>query len=122
MEGGLAYALIGFFLVLILVVLLIEIVQQAQKRRVTRNSPYQNLAECERALNEYSRHLEHDPRDWEMHLKRGEAFVFLGDHQQAIYDYTRALALHQKDASILTRRGRSYAKLLKYDEIGRAHV
>jgi tetratricopeptide (TPR) repeat protein len=115
MYGSLIY-LIVVLLALTLIGLLIEGAKALQERRFFVADTYRNLAECERALNYYSKLLEQNPDDWEIYLKRGNAFIFLRDYQQAIRDYTRALTLHPRDENIFVRRGRSYYTLRKYDE------
>jgi tetratricopeptide (TPR) repeat protein len=115
MDGGLIY-LAGFLLVLLFVWLLSAEIRALLGRRRARNGTYRTLAECERVIDELSKRLTREPRSWEIYVRRGEAFAFLGDHQQAIRDFTRALSVRQEDASILVRRGRSYYKLRKFDE------
>ena len=115
MDGSLIY-IPGLLLVLVLVWLLIEGVRSLGTRRFSLNGRYRNPAQCERALDYFSRRLARHPRDWEAYTRRGEAFVFLKNYQQASRDYTHALALHPNDEIILVRRGRMYYEMRKYDE------
>jgi tetratricopeptide (TPR) repeat protein len=116
MDGGLIF-IPGLLLVLVLTWLLAEgVLRSTQERRFMLSGKYRNKAQCERALDYFSRRLTRNPRDWETYLKRGEAFAFLKNDQQAIRDYTQALALHPHDESILVRRARVYYNLRKYDE------
>lgn len=115
MGGSLIY-LIGLLLALVLAWLIIEGIRFFQVRRLLLGGKYRNLAECKRALEHFSQRLKRDPRDWEAYKRRGEAFVFLKDHQRAIHDFSSALALHPDDEDILLQRGSSYCKLHQYDE------
>ncbi len=116
MDGGLIF-IPGLLLVLVLAWLLAEgVLRSTQERRFMLSGKYRNKAQCERALDYFSRRLTRYPRDWETYLKRGEAFAFLKNDQQAIRDYTQALTLHPHDESILVRRARVYYNLRKYDE------
>ncbi len=96
--------------------LLLMIARLAHKPHIPRDSNYRNLAECERALNRYSKLLERMPTDWEIYVRRAEAFLFLKNYQQAIRDFTSALALHPRDVDLLVRRAYSYYWLHNYDE------
>ncbi|HLI71399.1 MAG TPA: tetratricopeptide repeat protein [Ktedonobacteraceae bacterium] len=115
MDATLIYFM-GFILAVMLAWLIIQSIRAFRACRLILNGKYRNVAECERAIDYFSRQMERDPQDWETCIRRGEAFAFLGDYQQATRDYTRALSLHPGDESILVRRGRSYYKLRKYDE------
>ncbi|HEY3992231.1 MAG TPA: tetratricopeptide repeat protein [Ktedonobacteraceae bacterium] len=115
MDGGLI-AISSLLLAFALTWLIIESVKSLQTRREILNGRYRTPAQCERALNYFSQRLTHHPRDWEIYIKRGEAFSYLQNHQQAIRDYTQALALHPNDETILMRRGRAHYKQRKYDE------
>lgn len=115
MDGSLIVIPV-LFLILVLLLFFLEGLRLFQAPRFIRDGKYRNLAQCERALDYFSRRLTRHPQDWETYLKRGEAFVFLKNYQQATRDFTSALALHPNDESILLRRARIYYKLRKYDE------
>jgi tetratricopeptide (TPR) repeat protein len=106
----------GLLLALALAWLLIEIIRSFRMRRSILKGMYCTPAQCEHALDYFSRRLAHHPQDWETYIKRGEAFNFLKNYQQASRDYTHALALHPNDEYILLRRGRTHYKMGKYDE------
>lgn len=115
MDGSLVFIPV-LFLVLVLLLLFLEGLKLFQTPRFIRDGKYRNRAQCERALDYFSRRLSRHPQDWETYIRRGEAFVFLKNYQQAVSDYTGALALHPNDESILVRRGRVHYKMRKYDE------
>lgn len=115
MDGGLI-SLPDLLLALLLAWFLVETVRFVCARSSIFNGGYRTPAQCERALNYFSRRLVRHPHDWETYLKRGQAFAFLKDYQQALRDYTQALALHPNDEMILARRGRVHYHLHKYDE------
>ncbi len=116
MDGGPISLISGLLLALLLAWFLSEVIRLLRRRSSIRRGLYRNPAQCERALDYFSRHLAHHPRDWETYLKRGEAFTFLKNYQQALRDYTQALALHPNDETILVRRGRVQYYLRTYDE------
>ena len=115
MDGGLI-SISGLLLVLVLAWLVAKGIKSLRTRHNILSGKYRTPAQCARALDYFSARLVHHPRDWETYIKRGEAFAFLQNHQQAIRDYTRSLALHPNDETILMRRGRAYYQLNKYDE------
>ena len=96
MDGGLVY-ISGLLLALALAWLVIEGIRSLQTRRKILNGKYRTPKQCERALNYFSARLAHHPHEWETHVKRCDAFAFLQNYQQAIRDYTQALALHSND-------------------------
>ena len=115
MDGGLIY-IPGLLLALVLAWPLIESIRLFRTRHSILSGMYRNKAQCERALDYFSRRLARHPQDWETYVKRGEAFAFLKNYQQAIRDYTRALVLHPNDESILMHRGRAHYIMREYDE------
>jgi tetratricopeptide (TPR) repeat protein len=106
----------GLLLALALAWLLFEIIRSLRMRQSILKGMYRTPAQCEHALEHFSRRLAHHPQDWETYIKRGEAFNFLKNYQQANRDYTQALALHPNDERILVRRGCTHYKMDKYDE------
>jgi tetratricopeptide (TPR) repeat protein len=52
--------------------------------------------------------IEHDPKNWDAHLRRAESTHVLNQRDAAIVDYTRAIELHRDEAFLFLRRGREF--------------
>jgi len=52
--------------------------------------------------------IEHNPKNWDAHLRRAESEHALNQRDAAIVDYTRAIELHRDEAFLFLRRGREF--------------
>jgi tetratricopeptide (TPR) repeat protein len=70
----------------------------------------------ERAVQLYSEDLIANPNDAEARKLRGEALAGLGRHDEAIHDFTAALAQWSGDIELLTAAARSFEQLGRHRE------
>ena len=63
---------------------------------LNRGTAYAELGQKERAIEEYSRAIELDPKKTKAYLNRGVAYAELGQMERAIEEYSRAIELIRK--------------------------
>ena len=83
---------------------------------IDRGSVYLTKGEYDRAIAEFNKALEINPKDSGTYKNRGAAYVNKGQYDQAISDYTKALEINPKDAEVYNARGRAYYFRGKYKE------
>ena len=85
-------------------------------RRVGENPPPCVLTGAfDRALSDYSKAIELDPRNAAAYFLRSGAYWAKGDYDQSIADVTRAIELHPKSALSYNGRGSAYHMKGLYD-------
>jgi WD40 repeat protein/serine/threonine protein kinase/Flp pilus assembly protein TadD len=62
-----------------------------------------------------SRLLHARPANWQLYLRRGDAYAEQGRHAQAFADYSRALELRPDDWQLWVKRARAYQGQREYD-------
>jgi tetratricopeptide (TPR) repeat protein len=72
---------------------------------------YAQLRRHQKALADFSRAVELDPKSWEARYNRGNAYGRLGQREKAIGDYSKAIELDEKLAPAWSNRG-GYLKQL----------
>jgi len=75
---------------------------------IDRGSAYLIRGEYDKAISEFNKALEINPRDSETYRNRGSAYMNKGHYDQAISDFTKALEINPKDAVAYNNRGRAY--------------
>jgi tetratricopeptide (TPR) repeat protein len=83
---------------------------------IDRGGVYLTKGEHDRAIAEFNKALETNPKDSGTYKNRGAAYMKKGQYDQAISDYTKALEINPKDAEAYTARGRAYYFRGKYKE------
>jgi tetratricopeptide (TPR) repeat protein len=83
---------------------------------IDRGSVYLTKGEYDRAISEFNKALEVNPKDSGTYKNRGAAYMNKGQYDQAISDYTKALEINPKDAEVYNARGRAYYFRGKYKE------
>ena len=69
---------------------------------------YASKGELDRALADFNRALEINPRDAFTYINRGNVYNATGDLNQAIADFSRALQINPRYAEAYNGRGASY--------------
>ena len=77
-----------------------------------RGYPYADLGQYTKAISDYTKAIELNPKYAEAYSNRGAAYAKLGRHTQAISDYTKAIELNPKYAGAYSNRG------VAYDDLG----
>jgi len=67
-----------------------------------------NRLDHDRAISDFNRAIELDPKNPEFFLARGDRFHSRGKYKQAVEDFTRAIQLEPSEAAHYFARGRSY--------------
>lgn len=83
---------------------------------IDRGSVYLTKGEYDRAIAEFNKALEINPKDSGTYKNRGAAYMNKGQYDQALSDYTKALEINPKDAEVYNARGRAYYFRGKYKE------
>jgi tetratricopeptide (TPR) repeat protein len=81
----------------------------------TRALAYRKKNEYDKALTDYTRAIELNPRYGTAFLNRGVAYHDKGEYDRALADYTRAIELDPKDADAYNNLGNIYSELGEYD-------
>ena len=75
-----------------------------------RGNAYYILGQHQKAIDDYTRAIELDPKLAEAYCNRGIAYSNLGQYQKAIDNFTRAIKLNPKHAFAYYIRGVTYGK------------
>ena len=92
--------------------------QDAISIRPTAAEQYYTLGKpvAERAIEFFRNQIQRGKKSASIYRNRGLAYQFIGDHEQAIGDFTGALNLDAKDCEALVLRGQTYAKMNRHEE------
>lgn len=82
--------------------------------RFCRGTAYAKLGDYGRAIREYDRAIEVDPRPPVLYCNRGVAYAGLGRYVWAIADYGWAIEMDPRRAEFYSNRGAAYASLGEY--------
>jgi tetratricopeptide (TPR) repeat protein len=82
---------------------------------VGRGSQSAAKKEYDRAIFDFSKAIELDPKSALAYHNRGAAYLEKGDYENAISDFTKALEIDPKDAEVFCERGIAYRKKGEYD-------
>jgi tetratricopeptide (TPR) repeat protein len=81
-----------------------------------RGSNYHELKQYERAIEDYSRAMELNPKCATAYTNRGVTYAKLKQHEKAIGDYNKAIEMNPEYADAYNNRGLSYAKLKQHEK------
>ena len=81
------------------------------EEHVNRGVTYNELGESRKAIQEYDKAIQLDPKDARAYNNRGAAYRKLGEHQRAIHDYDKAIQLDPNDGYAYYTRGFTYVEL-----------
>jgi len=73
-------------------------------------NPGRMKGQYDKAIADYTKAIELNPRDAKAYNNRGNAYGNKGQYDQAIADYTKAIELNPRDATTYYNRGMSYGK------------
>src|SRR5438876_105717 len=91
-------ALFAFFLVTTLVPLCAD-------AYIGRGITHSLKREYDRAIADYDRGIQLDPKDAENFLQRGRTYCDMGEHEKALADFTEALRLNASNVYAYALRG-----------------
>lgn len=83
---------------------------------ITRGIAYGNLGQWKKAVTDYSKAIEIDPKITDAYSNRGIAYGNMGQFENAIADFTRAIGIDLKFARAYSNRGLAYAELRMWDK------
>jgi tetratricopeptide (TPR) repeat protein len=83
---------------------------------IDRGSVYLIRGEYDKAISEFNKALEINPKDSGAYKNRGAAYMNKGQYDQTISDCTKALEISPKDAEVYNIRGRAYYFKGKYEK------
>jgi tetratricopeptide (TPR) repeat protein len=83
---------------------------------VCRGNAYSELGQLDKAVADYSRAIELDPKDALPWFDRGNAYAGLEQYDKAVTDYSQAIALEPKYVPAWNNRGKAYSKLGQPDK------
>ncbi len=100
-----------------------EIIERGRKESVAwragahngRGNVYYSKGDYDRAIADYTKAVELDPKDAVTHNNRGVAYYVKRDYDHAIADYTKAVELDPKFAVAYSNRGGAYYDKGDYD-------
>jgi tetratricopeptide (TPR) repeat protein len=75
-----------------------------------RGTAYDNKGQYDRAIADYDKASQLNPRDADVYLNRGNAYANKGQYDRAIADYDKAIELNPRDADAYNNRGLAYYK------------
>jgi len=81
----------------------------------SRGYVYKSKGEYERAILEYSKAIEIDPRRAGAYNNRGVTYAHKREFEQAVLDFTRAIEIDPKYATAYTNRGKAFGSKREYD-------
>ena len=81
------------------------------KLKVNRGSAYFDLGEKEKAIEDFTRAVQIDPKLAMAYSNRGSAYFDLGQKEKAIRDFTQAIQIDPKYANAYFNRGTAYSEL-----------
>ena len=97
-----------------------DVIEQKIKRETAihlfKGISHGNKGQLDRAISEYTKALEINPKDAKAYIYRGGAYLGKGQYDQAISEYTKALEINPKDALAYYNRGFVYRDKGQYDE------
>ena len=74
-----------------------------------------------RAAKRYRSAIKHEPRLYQAHGSLGYALKQLGDYEQAMASYDKALAMKPEYTPAIEYRAEAYLQLARYEEVKEAH-
>ena len=77
---------------------------------------YAKKGQYDRAISDFNKALEINPRDGEAYSNRGIAYARKGQYAQAISDLNKALKINPRDAKAYNNRGIAYKKKDQYGQ------
>ncbi len=80
-----------------------------------RGLEYQRKGQYDKAISDYSKAIEINPRDAEACYNRGNAYQINGQYDQAISDYNKAIEINPRYAKAYNNRGYAYYEKGEYD-------
>jgi tetratricopeptide (TPR) repeat protein len=84
--------------------------------KTDRGNAYEEKGPFDKAISNYTKALEFNPRDADAYFHRGNAYDNKGQYDEAISDFTKALEINPRDAKAYYNRGATYGKKRQYDE------
>ena len=97
-----------------------KIVKQMQELKklsyYNKGNAYANLEQYEKAIADYSKAIEIDPKYTLAYINRGLAYANLKQYDKAIADYSQAIKLDPKDPGAYNNRGLAYSNIKQYDK------
>ena len=75
-----------------------------------RGIAYKNKGQYERAISDYTKALEINPRDADTYYNRGITYRNKGQYDKAITDFTKGIEINPRDARAYNNRGIVYAQ------------
>jgi len=81
-----------------------------------RGNAFAVLNQYARAIEDYGRAIELNPKDAQAHANRGLAFYALRKYALAVEDFDQAIALEGKDPNFYNLRGATYRAMNKFEE------
>ena len=81
-----------------------------------RGRAYYHEGQYDKAISDYTKAIEINPKYAEVYFKRGFDYYHTGQYDKAISDYTKAIEINPKYADAYTNRGIAYDKKGHYDE------
>ena len=76
---------------------------------------YSRMEEYDKAISDFTRALEINPKDEAAYYNRGIAYVGKGQYYQAIADYSKAIEINPKLDKAYYHRGNAYVEKAEYD-------
>ena len=89
---------------------------------INRGYAYKSKGEYDRAVLEYNKAIEIDPRFNMSYNNLGNIYRNKGEYDRAILDFTKAIEIDPKDAIAYTNRGRAFYDKGKYDRAIKDHT
>lgn len=80
-----------------------------------RAKAFSERGELEKALQEYTRAIDLNPREWVYYTERGNVFSRMGKSEDAIADYTKSIEIHPTNEDAYINRGREFALAGDYE-------
>ena len=84
--------------------------------KTDRGNAYEEEGQYDKAISNYTKALEFNPRDADAYNNRGNTYDKKGQYDEAISDYTKVLEINPGYASAYYNRGATYGKKGQYDE------
>ena len=81
-----------------------------------RGVAYRNLGEWDKAIADYTKAIELDPKYAEAYCDRGVSYSNLGQWEKAISDYSSAIRINPQFPDAISNRGIAYCNLLQWDK------
>ena len=82
---------------------------------INRGGAYDYKGEYDRAIADFDKAIELNPKDGGAYINRGAVNYHKGEYDRAIADYTQAIKLDPKDAAVYTNRGIAYRRQGDFD-------